>query len=396
MELTEKAKNKYSKEFVLENEIIYSALHNALSKIDKNLSSFINLFPRPASVNNIYPGILNGGEWDDWTSGFWTGILWLAYEITKDEKYKKVANFQLISYKERIENKVAVDHHDLGFLYTPSVVANYRITKSEVAKYTGIKAAQHLITRFREKGGFIQAWGKLDNPEDYRLIIDCNLNVPLLFWASEVSGDSKYKEIAKTHLNTAANVVVRENGSTFHTYYFDYETGKAKKGVTAQGKSDDSTWARGQAWGVYGFALAYKYLKDDKFIELYKKVTNVFLSKLPENNVCYWDLDFDDSSNEPRDASSIPIVVCGILEMAKYLPKDDPDQKIYMNAVKIMMKSLIENYTTKDMDYSNALLKESVYSKPHNIGVNESCIWGDYFYMEALIRILKPDWEVYW
>ncbi|WP_156299349.1 glycoside hydrolase family 88 protein [Streptobacillus canis] len=394
MELLNKVREKFET-VELKQEIIYRGLHEALTKVDENSDVFINHFPRPSSVNNIYPPILNGGEWDDWTSGFWTGILWLAHEITLEEKYKKIADYQLKTYKERIDNNIAVDHHDLGFLYIPSVVANYKITKSEVAKQAGIKAADVLMRRYREKGEFIQAWGVLDKPEDYRLIIDCNLNVPLLFWASEVTGDNKYREVATKHLETVSKVIVRENGTTFHTFYFDTETGNPLKGVTAQGKSDDSTWARGQAWGVYGFALAYRHLQDKKYIDLYKKVTNTFLNKLPEDDVCYWDMDFKPEDNEERDSSSSAIAACGILEMHKYLSDDDPDKAIYYNAAMAMIKALIEGYTTKGMN-SNALLKEAVYSKPHNNGVGESCIWGDYFYMEALVRILKPEWNIYW
>lgn len=396
MELNKETLERYSEDIELSKEMLYNALHNALVKIDKNIEYFINLFPRPNSVNNIYPGILNGGEWDDWTSGFWTGILWLAYEITKDEKYRKVAEFQLKSYKERIENKNAVDHHDLGFLYIPSAVAQYKITNSEDAKKTGIMAAKHLITRFREKGEFIQAWGELGNPDNHRLIIDCNLNIPLLFWASEVTGEEKYKEIAQKHVNTAASTVVRKDGSTFHTYYFDVETGKPLRGSTAQGSGDDSSWARGQAWGVYGFPLAYKYLKDEKFINLYKIVTNYFLNNLPKDNVCYWDLCFDDTSGEEKDTSAAAIAICGMLEMNKNISVDDKNKKIYDNAAKHIMKSLIENYTTKNLKESNGLLKEAVYSKPHGVGVNECCIWGDYFYMEALVRFLKPDLKIFW
>ncbi|WP_064613561.1 glycoside hydrolase family 88 protein [Streptobacillus moniliformis] len=394
MELFKEVIEKFEK-VELKDEIIYRGLHEALTKVDQNGNVFINTFPRPSSVNNIYPGILNGGEWDDWTSGFWTGILWLSYEITLEEKYKKIADYQLKTYKERIDNNIAVDHHDLGFLYIPSVVANYKITNSDVAKATGIKAADVLMRRYREKGEFIQAWGVLDKPEDYRLIIDCNLNVPLLFWASDVTGDDKYRKVATKHLETVSKVIIRDNGTTFHTFYFDSKTGAPLKGVTAQGKSDDSTWARGQAWGVYGFALAYKYMRDEKYIEIYKKVTNTFLNKLPEDNVCYWNMDFKPEDMEERDSSSSAIAICGILEMNKYLSDDDPHKQLYYNAAKAMMKSLIEKYTTKDIN-SNALLKEAVYSKPHNIGVGESCIWGDYFYMEALVRLLKPEWNIYW
>lgn len=396
MELTKEIRERFSQDVELPKEMLFGALHEALKKIDENTKTFINLFPRPCSTNYVYPGILNGGEWDDWTSGFWTGMLWLAYEITGEERYRKTASFQIKSYDERITNKVAVNHHDLGFLYTPSVVAGYKITGNERAKQAGLKAADHLLGRYKEKGEFIQAWGDLNDPTAYRLIIDCNLNVPLLFWAAEVTGDQKYREIAAKHINTAAKVVVREDSSTHHTFYFDPETGNPVKGVTAQGAGDDSAWARGQAWGVYGFPLAYSYLKDEKFVDLFKRVTNYFLNHLPSDNICYWDLVFDENSGEERDTSAAAIAVCGMLEMIKYLPDLDPDKKIYQNAVNAIMKSLITKYTTKNIEYSNGLLTEAVYSKPNGSGVDECCIWGDYFYMEALVRIMKPEWKKYW
>ncbi len=396
MELKKEIRERFSQKIDLPKEILYGALHEALKKIDANTRTFINTFPRACSTNYIYPGVLNGGEWDDWTSGFWTGMLWLGVEKNGEGKNRRTAFFQIKSYDERITNKVAVNHHDLGFLYTPSVVAGYKITGNERAKNIGLKAADHLIKRYKEKGEFIQAWGDLDDPTAYRLIIDCNLNVPLLFWATEVTGDLKYREIATKHLYTAASVVVREDSSTHHTFYFDPETGKPVKGITAQGASDNSAWARGQAWGIYGFPLAYSYLKDEKFIDLFKSVTNYFLNHLPEDNICCWDLIFDEASGEERDTSSAVIAVCGILEMVKYLPDSDPDKKIYLNAVKAIIKSLIKNYTTKDIDSSNGLLTDSVYSKPNGSGVNECCMWGDYFYMEALVRIMKPEWRKYW
>lgn len=396
MELLKSTIEKFTEIEKLSQEELFGALHEALSKIDKNSKTFTDTYPRAASVNNIYPGTKNGEDWDDWTVGFWTGMLWLSYEVTKKSQYRKIAEYQMRAYKYRMENKIHVNHHDLGFLYSLSAVAQQRITGSEVAKEVGIAAAEHLMGRFKEKGEFIQAWGDLNDPTAYRLIIDCNMNVPLLFWASEVTGDNKYKEIATKHINTAARVVVREDSSTHHTYYFDPETGNPLRGVTAQGFSDDSAWARGQAWGVYGFPLAYSYTKDPKFITLYKRVTNYFLNKLPEDNVCYWDLVFGDGSGEYRDTSAAAIAVCGILEMDKYLDDSDPDKKIYRNAAMAIMKSLIEKYTTKDLEYSNGLLTQAVYSIPHNSGVNECNIWGDYYFLEALVRIMKPDWKKYW
>ena len=136
------------------------------------------------------------------------------------------------------------------------------------AKNSAIKAADCLLERWKPKGEFIQAWGNIHDNAMYRLIIDCMLNLPLLYWATDVTGDAKYREIATKHAKTCRSVIIRPDGTTYHTYYFDPETGAPLRGVTHQGFSDDSCWARGQAWGIYGFALSYAYTKNDVFIEV--------------------------------------------------------------------------------------------------------------------------------
>ncbi|KAI4453108.1 udp-glucose 4-epimerase [Holotrichia oblita] len=284
-------------------------------KIDENLEDFTYKFPSSFTENKMYSQTEN----TDWTESFWTGMVWLAYELTGDEKYRKAGDIHVESFRNRIDNNIAVDHHDLGFLYTLSCIACYKLTGSEFAKETALKAADKLMTRYKEKGEFIQAWGAIDDPKAYRLIIDCMMNLPLLYWASEVTGDKKYYDIAYKHAKTTARNIVREDASTFHTFYFDPQTGEPLDGVTHQGFSDDSCWARGQAWGVYGFALSYVYTKDEVFTDLYKKVTNYFLNRLPEDYVAYWDLIFNDGSGEERDSSLSAIAVCGSHACVEFL-----------------------------------------------------------------------------
>lgn len=372
-------------------EYCEKAIQFVLKKIDENLDTFTHKFPAAASVNNVYPAVEN----TCWTSSFWTGMLWLAYEVTGDEKYRKVAEIHLQSFKKRIDEKIAVNHHDLGFLYTLSCVSAYRLTGNEEAKETALKAADHLMTRYFEKAGIIQAWGKLDNPEQQgRMIIDCCMNLPLLYWASEVTGDKKYYEAASSHVKQAAKYIVREDASTFHTYYMDVETGEPRFGKTHQGYSDDSCWSRGQAWGIYGFPLSYIYTGDWELIEQTKKITNYFLNRLPEDYVCYWDLIFTEG-NEERDSSAAAIAVCGMLEMVKHLPLSDELRRTYENASVKIVKSLAENYTSAECPESNGVLLHAVYGKPMNNGVDECNIWGDYYYFEALVRLVK-DWKLYW
>ncbi|MBR2473554.1 MAG: glycoside hydrolase family 88 protein [Clostridia bacterium] len=385
-------KEKYG-DFDLPREKLEYALNEAIKKIDFAIPTFTDKFPEHSSVNNVYEAVDNDAGWN---TGFWTGILWHAYEMTGNEKYKEVALHHIPSFYERIDKKLGTDTHDMGFLYIPSCVAAYKLTGNELAKKSAIMAADHLITRYHEKGKFIQAWGKTGDPEDYRLIVDCLLNIPLLHWATEVTGDPKYREIALKHFDTTIEVCCREDASTYHTYFFDLETGAPKKGVTAQGASDDSAWARGQAWGIYGPLLTYIYEKNEKAMSVFKATASYYLNYLPKDYVAYWDLIFTDGDNEPRDSSSGAICVCGLLEGIKYMDENDPLRKIFVNATKRIMNSLIDNYLTKDIPESNGLLVRATYSKPGDTGVDEMNIWGDYFYMEAIHRMLDPDWKLYW
>lgn len=380
-------------EFELSREKLEYALGEALKKIDFAIPEFTDMFPAASSKNNVYAPQGNGG---DWVQGFWTGELWHAYEMTGDEKYKEVAMKHVDSFLDRIENMRGVAHHDMGFLYILSCVAAYKLEGSEKGKRAAILAADNLISRYHEKAKFIQAWGAMGAKGSYRLIVDCLLNIPLLYWASEVTGDKKYEQIAFNHYKTTIEVCCRADASTYHTYYFDEETYQPLRGATAQGASDDSAWARGQTWGIYGPMLTYVYKKDENAIKTFKATANYFLNHLPEDYIAYWDLCFTDGDDEPRDSSAAAVAVCGMLEAIKHMDENDELRPIYINACKRIMNSLIDNYLTKDIPESNGLLLHATYSKPRNNGVDEMNIWGDYFYMEALHRMLNPDWKLYW
>lgn len=369
-------------------EVLERALKDALIKIDRLYEEMGTDVPSHASVNNVYQRRKNNSGWGE---GFWCGMLWLAYEATGDKKYRAMAESLLESYYIRIEQKLGVNHHDMGFVFMPSCVAAYKLTGNERAKEAALMAAEHLMTRYHEEGGYIQAWGNVG--EQLRLIIDCMNNIPLLYWASEVTGNLKYYEAAKKHAYATMKNIIREDGSTYHTYYFNAD-GTPSHGSTHQGVSDDSCWARGQAWSVSGLPLSYKYLQDDAIIPVFEKVTNYFLNNLPGDYVPYWDLSFKDGDEEEKDSSAAAIAVCGILEMLPNI-KNEKAKEVYEGAVDAMMYSLYENYSTKDTPESNGLLLHAVYSKPHNNGVDECNIWGCYYYMEALVRMLKCT-KAYW
>jgi len=371
------------------------AMDFAVKQVEENLKEFTDSFKKAYSEDGFYNPTPNV----NWTTGFWTGQVWLAYEWSMTDELKKAGQIQAKSFLDRIDRKVEVDHHDMGFLYTPSCVAAYKLVGDETAKEAAIKAADQLISRFQPVGEFIQAWGPMNQPENYRFIIDCLLNLPLLYWATEETGDQKYREIAEKHIHTAIANVIREDYSTWHTFFMNMETGEPDHGATCQGYKDGSAWARGQAWGIYGCALAYRYTRRPEYIEDFKHVTGYFLNHLPSDLVPYWDLEFGEGSDEPRDSSSASIAACGMLEMAKYL--DESDAAYYVSIAKKIMESVVEHYAVKDLEESNGLVLHSTYSKksPYNTctpeGVDECNIWGDYFYMEALTRLSK-DWNPYW
>ena len=384
-------KAEYEAAGFLTREEVTAAMDRVADQVRCNMEYFGTRFPSSATRNQTY-GVIDNIEWTD---GFWTGLLWLCYEYTGDDAFKNLALKNVDSFLNRVEKRIELDHHDLGFLYSLSCVAGYKLTGSAEGRKAGLLAADKLMERFQEKGGFIQAWGELGARDNYRLIIDCLLNIPLLHWAFLETGNPVYRNAAMRHYEAACNNVIRDDASAYHTFYFDPETGEPLKGVTRQGYSDDSAWARGQAWGIYGIPLNYRYVKDDSAFNLFKGMTNYFLNRLPEDEVCYWDLIFTDGSNQSRDSSAAAIGVCGIHEMLKYLPEVESDKNTYRHAMHCILRSLIERYTAPEIKPGNPVLLHGVYSWHSGKGVDEGNIWGDYYYMEALIRFYK-DWNLYW
>ena len=384
-------KAEYEAAGFLTREEVTAAMDRVADQVRCNMEYFGTRFPSSATRNQTY-GVIDNIEWTD---GFWTGLLWLCYEYTGDDAFKNLALKNVDSFLNRVEKRIELDHHDLGFLYSLSCVAGYKLTGSAEGRKAGLLAADKLMERFQEKGGFIQAWGELGARDNYRLIIDCLLNIPLLHWAFLETGKPVYRNAAMRHYEAACNNVIRDDASAYHTFYFDPETGEPLKGVTRQGYSDDSAWARGQAWGIYGIPLNYRYVKDDSAFNLFKGMTNYFLNRLPEDEVCYWDLIFTDGSNQSRDSSAAAIGVCGIHEMLKYLPEVESDKNTYRHAMHCILRSLMERYTAPEIKPGNPVLLHGVYSWHSGKGVDEGNIWGDYYYMEALMRFYK-DWNLYW
>ena len=364
------------------------AIGDVLIRLDAMLPRFTATFPSASATRGRYESV----EKVDWTEGFWTGMLWLAWEVTGDDKYRAVAESLLDSFEERLDKQIKVDTHDLGFLYLLSCVNAWKLTGNLRARELALRAAELLYRRFNATAGVIQAWGDLNDPaRQGRMIIDCNLNVPLLFWAANETGNQQWREAACRHLAQAARYLVRDDASTFHTFYMDIHNGKPLRGDTHQGFSDSSCWSRGQAWGIYGFALGYTHTGDAWQPELSRRLAHYFLNRLPEDFVCYWDLIFTGRDNQHRDTSAAAIAACGLAELLKLLPLTDPLRPAYSNAIELMMRSLHERYLAHTQD---GLLREGVYNFGRNMGINEPNLWGDYFYFEALVRLSRV-WTPY-
>lgn len=369
-------------------EFLDDAVKYATEQIFTVMKDFVHRYPSSASENLIYKPFPDNFE-TDWSMGFWTGMLWISYELTQNEIYRAVAEAQFDDYQAKYDDFTSFWHHDTGFIYIPSMVAQYKITGSKKAKELALKVAEALANRYSENAGIIQV---NNSAVQGQFIIDCSMNVPLLFWASHTTGDRSYFVKALSHIYRVAECMIRDDASTYQCYQIDEVTGEPIKGWTGQGHDDESCWARGQTWAMYGLALAYRYAKDERILEMAKRVCNYYLNRLPSDLICNWDLMYTDE-NEQRDSSAAPVAACGLLELAKHLKDDDPHKEIYIRAAESIVRSLAESYTTKGRE-SNGLLMHGVYCKGR-WGDDECCMWGDYFYMESLIR-LKQDWNIYW
>lgn len=374
----------------INNDKLDKAIQTALNRVDNLINKTNDGFIESVTKDNKYYAMEN----NDWTTSFLTGMIFIAYELTGDEKYLAVINKHLDSFENRVDKEIALETHDIGFLYSLSSVAYDRMFDSQRARDISKKASDLLIRRYFANGGYIQAWGELNKGENRgRIIIDCNMNLPLLYYTALITGEQKYYDIANQHALTAGKYIVREDYSTYHTYFFDGDSGTPIRGTTHQGYKDDSCWSRGQGWAIYGFILSYKYTKNDYYLELCKKTSDYLIKYLPKDKVPFWDLAFDDSFEgvQERDSSAGAIAVCGMLELASYLSGEEAEY--YRTKAIEILDSLIDNYSVKD-ENADGLILHSVYNKNKQKGVDECSSWGDYYYLEALIRV-KKDWEGY-
>lgn len=347
--------------------------------LKRNMVRYGTDFPSACAANGRYRIKKN----DDWTNGFWTGMLWMAYLHTGDGCYKDLAMENVRSFGRRLKEHYVLDHHDIGFLYSPSVAAAWKVTGCRELEAMIAGAADVLAGRFQEKGGFIQAWGKMGEEKEYRLIIDSLLNLPLLYTAAQITGRDHYREIAGIHFRNVVRCIVREDGSTYHTFYFDKTTGEPAYGATHQGFCDKSCWARGQAWAIYGIPLHARVsgtALSEAEAKTYTRVVEYFEEHLPADGMPYWDLIFTDKDSQPKDSSALAIAACGMLETGNTTRAEE------------MLKTCRDMASSETEPESEGLLLHGVYAYGEGKGVDEPNLWGDFFYMEGLLRLLRRDW----
>ena len=368
-----------------------SWLSDFFDKCEKKISSIMD------DVKNDYPLSIGHNEmkYDEtvsyeygWTSGFWGGLMWLLYNCTGSERYLNRA----IRCSERFadamgtENGFAcLDNHDLGFVFGLTNVPHYKILSDNAAKIRALHAAAMLAGRFNPSGNYIVAWStNMAMGRDTRgyAIIDCLLNLPLLYWASEETNDPRYAQIAKKHAYMAEKEFFKPDGSVYHIVDFDCYTGKVKGYPRGQGYESGSSWSRGQSWALYGFMMSYIHTKEPCFFEDAKRVADYIIKNFGSNELAPVDF-MQPAMPQKYDASASAVIACGMIEISKYCDKKEAPK--YTDFAIRLLKGL---YKDCDFGYEKQSILQSATELYHTDVYHISLIYADYFLVEALSKIL--------
>ncbi len=360
------------------------ALDFSIHKTQHNLATLTS-FPERTENGQWIQTDPNLHGW--WVGGHWVGLLWLAYAATDNSFFATAAR----EWANRLlPRRPELDDHDLGFLFELGFVLGYQLTGDETLKPPALQAASTLSQRFNPRGQFIQAWGLLDASPELRgrTIMDTMMNLDFLFWAGKETGDARYAEIAAAHARTTLTYHLRPDGSTSHICDFNPDTGAFIKQDTHQGMSATSCWSRGQAWGVYGFADCYRATGDPVFLNTSRRLMEYLWPRLPEDLIPFWDFDSPLIPNDVRDSSAASVLASGLLNLAS-VETDSKLAELWQTRAVNILESLWKNYTSKDTDAASILI-HGTRSKPHNL-MDHGLIYGDYYFVEALMRLSKPE-----
>ncbi|WP_245949379.1 glycoside hydrolase family 88 protein [Echinicola strongylocentroti] len=344
--------------------------------------------------DSVFPRTINKGEtaWryvpvEDWTSGFWPGTLWYLYEYAQTDQWKAAAD-KYTRFLTPLSQRPPLDH-DIGFQVYCSFGNGYRLTGEPDYKQAILGAAEQLTTLYNPNVGTILSWPRdVPNMEwpQHNTIMDNMMNLELLLWSADNGGKEKYESIAIDHAQTTMEHHFREDYSSYHVVVYDRESGDKIKGVTHQGYSDSTMWARGQSWAIYGYTMVYRETKDPEYLEFAEKVTDVYLSQLPEDLIPYWDFSAPDIPNAPRDASAAAVTASALLELGSYVG-GEKGAKYQDLAEKMLQELSSDRYQSGEKN--SAFLLHSTGHYPAGSEIDASINYADYYYVEGLIRLKK-------
>lgn len=342
-------------------------------------------FPRTVEKGEV---VLVGAG--DWTAGFFPGSLWYLYEATGDAKWRLAA----ADYTARTAPaKFDKSQHDLGFMLGAGYGNGYRLTGDPAYRDALLAGATTLVTRFNPKVGSIQSWDLWKNSTwAFPVIVDNLMNLELLTWAARAAVEPRYRDIAVTHADTTLRNHFRPDGSSFHLVDYDPQTGKIRSRVTVQGNADASSWARGQAWALYGYTMMYRETKKEDYLRQAHKIAAFFMQhpRLPADKVPYWDFDDAAIPNAPRDSSAAAIVASSLLELAGFSNGDQA--RTYRAFAEAQLRSLASTaYLASNGENGNFLLKHATGHKPAGKEIDVPLNYGDYYFLEALLRLKRTQ-----
>jgi unsaturated chondroitin disaccharide hydrolase len=329
----------------------------------------------------------------NWTSSFFTGMALMAWEATEDPYFLQQTRRLGLAYCDKVFKHHEDTMHDLGFLYSLYSVALYKRTHDKLHREVGLRAADLLARRFLAGAGCIRAWGRMDSAEfEDMAIIDCLMNLPLLYWASEQTGHPRYAALAVSHADTALKFFVRADDSVYHAYRFDLSTGQGLVGDTYGGCAVESQWARGAAWAIYGFALSYKYTRMPKYLDAAQRIAKNFIANLDDEVIPAWDFRLPPEAARLRDASAASVAVCGLQEILKHTADN-----VWAAEAKtrLLARLCSEDYLNSNIGCRGVQKYGQVGNGIPGGAQNAYTSWGDYFLMEALARELfqfEPWW----
>jgi unsaturated chondroitin disaccharide hydrolase len=324
----------------------------------------------------------------NWFCGFWIGLLVIGYLRGRDERLLGLARERMRLVTQRAAD---ANTHDIGFIFWSSAIPLHHVTGESWLAETALVAADHLRRRLVQtrRGGYIAAWGPLDDPRARSSsAIDTMANLPLLYWAAVHAKDASFLATGEAHAEMTREAFIRNDWSTFHAVEYELPSGSRKRGYTFQGWSDDSTWSRGQAWAVYGYAATARATGDPGYLAVAERIANRCLERMGDTRIPWWDFDDPNIPHAPRDSSAAAILSSAFLDISALHPDHEAGERWGERAGE-MLECLCRDYLAREPEH-RGILKHGCYSKPHGIGVDSAVLFGDFYFAEALCKATLP------